>query len=166
MKTFKSLILPLIISISLIMTIVTSTVGGVFLLTSMTSCSYIDVKKHDSKAWNIAMSMKVTGKHVLNECLPFALDLNQKLHAAGVESRIVGFYYQTDPFGGEIFGHAVVLYTDEGAQYMMDNQSFKPTRISGKTDLERARWFYAIAGGNAFDVLSTTGDAKNIKNLR
>src|SRR5690242_9156939 len=94
------------------------------------------VRIGDTPACRMAKDPSIPGKNVTGQCLPFAVALNQKLQAAGIASKVIGYSYElplTSPMAERTGGkgaHAVVVYNDDGRTYVMDNQSWAPRWVS------------------------------------
>jgi hypothetical protein len=92
------------------------------------------IRVGDTPASRIAKQRDIVGKGQHGQCLAFAVELNQRLRAAGIKSQVIGYHYQDlspgGRNGGAILGHAVVVYEDRGRTYVMDNQSWAPRWIN------------------------------------
>lgn len=92
----------------------------------------------NTRARAIAMDPNIPGKGTYGQCLPFALALHERLAAAGIPSKVVGYRYE-DLQGtknvGLNRGHAVVSYNDQGRTYLMDNQSPTPVWVESNSPL-------------------------------
>jgi len=92
----------------------------------------------DTPARAIARQNAVKGKNVQGQCLPYALNLVEKLRAAGISAHVLGYCYGETTGGardwGNMRGHAVVVYQDGGRTYLMDNQSWMPRWVEQAND--------------------------------
>src|SRR4051812_19678292 len=79
-----------------------------------------------TSAHRVAMS-PIVGKNDAACCESYALALNDKLHAAGVQSRVIKMYLGQ---AHQARTHVAVLYSDTGQNYIVDNQVFAPVRVS------------------------------------
>lgn len=109
--------------------------AGAFL--ALTPAAHADIRIGNTPARKIAKDMSIPGKGVDGQCLVFAQALHRKFQAAGIQSRIVTFGYESLGTIGGAFtntrnqggAHAVVAYNDGGRIYLMDNQSWMPTWV-------------------------------------
>jgi hypothetical protein len=104
----------------------------------------------------IAKSTHLQGKMREGQCLPFALDLYQRLTAAGGESYLIIYNWDdlsyapttavrpSSPADQARGSHAFVVFRDaKGRYYGMDNKSWRPVWLKGETAQE---WVTSFAG--------------------
>ncbi|MEM6822395.1 MAG: hypothetical protein AAF558_10695 [Verrucomicrobiota bacterium] len=81
------------------------------------------------KHYRISSSFEVTGKGQLNQCFPYAQELQRKLYfEANILSSFIFFNWWDDT--GDCGSHVVVHYWDHsGNQWLADNQTDNPIKV-------------------------------------
>jgi hypothetical protein len=109
----------------------------VALAAAFTHAAHAEIRIGSTPARKIAKDMSIPGKGVDGQCLQFAQALHKKLQAAGIQSKVITFSYDSLGTIGGAFtntrnqggAHAMVAYNDGGRVYLMDNQSWMPTWV-------------------------------------
>lgn len=111
-------------------------------------------------AWDdgraIAKATNIQGKMQQEQCLPFARDLYERLNAAGGEAYLIIFRWEdmkantfrevrsAGVFEKSRGSHAMVVFRDSrGRYYGMDNQSWRPVSLLGRSVPE---WVMSFSG--------------------
>jgi len=110
------------------------------------SFSTAHIRIGNSRAAQIAKDTSIPGKGVQGQCLRFATALHEKFQAEGIPSQVVVYGYQTSGMpetndNGNRAAHAIVVYSDGGQTYVMDNQSWNPQLVRDGTTREVAQRF-------------------------
>jgi len=120
--------------------LIAALVSSAIVLPACSTSHLTGVRVGNTPVRSIAMDPGLPGKGVPGQCLPYALALQKKLRASGVNSEIVAYRYE-DLVGAGKFArnrkHAAVSFNDEGRTYLMDNVSSEPLWVENSLPVEQ-----------------------------